>query len=94
MLILTVKHPVEDYSRWREAFDGFAGPRAASGAKFERVLQDADDPNLVTVLMGFESREKADAFLALPELKDTMMAAGVSAPPQFSFMNEVGKFDY
>jgi hypothetical protein len=94
VLILTVKHPVEDYTRWRAAFDGFAGPRAASGAKWERVLQDVDDPNLVTVVMGFPARAQADTFLANPELKEAMMAAGVAAPPEFGFLNEVGSFDY
>lgn len=94
MLIVTITHPVEDYARWRAGFDGFEGPRRASGTKFERVLQDVNDPNLITVLMGFDTREQADAFLGLPGLKEAMTNAGVAAPPEFRFMNEVGSFDY
>ncbi|MBM3678722.1 MAG: cyclase [Actinobacteria bacterium] len=94
MLIVTITHPVEDYTWWRAGFDGFEGARRASGTKFERVPQDVNDPNLISVVMGFDTREQADAFLGLPELKEAMAGAGVTAPPEFRFMNEVGRFDY
>ncbi len=94
MLVVTITHPVEDYARWKSAFDGFEVEREASGTKFERVLQDVDDPNMVTVVMGFSDRAQADSFLGLPALKDAMQAAGVSGEPKFHFMNQVASYDH
>jgi hypothetical protein len=94
MLVVSVTHPVEDFTRWKATFDAFEETRRASGTTFERVLQDVDDPNMVTVVMGFAERSQADRFLGAPELRDAMQAAGVAGEPQVRFMNEVAAFDY
>ena len=94
MLVVAITHPVEDYGKWKSVFDGFEETRKASGMKFERVLQDVDDANRITVVIGFADRAQADSFLGAPELKDAMQAAGVTGEPTFRFMNEVAAYDY
>jgi quinol monooxygenase YgiN len=77
-----VRHHVQDYATWRKAYDAFAPTQRAGGVIEESVYQDKDDPNEVLVLHRFANREKADAFLASAELRDTMMSAGVMGQPR------------
>jgi quinol monooxygenase YgiN len=77
-----VRHHVQDYAKWRKAYDAFAPTQRAGGVIEESVYQDKDDPNEVLVLHQFANREKADAFLASAELRDTMKSAGVMGQPR------------
>src|ERR1051326_5206447 len=67
-----VRHHVQDYAKWRKTYDAFAPTQRAGGVIEESVYQDKDDPNELLVLHRFANREKADAFLASTELRDTM----------------------
>jgi quinol monooxygenase YgiN len=77
-----VRHHVQDYAKWRKTYDAFAPTQRAGGVLEESVYQDKDDPNEVLVLHRFANREKADAFLASAELRDTMKSAGVMGQPR------------
>ena len=77
-----VRHHVQDYAKWRKTYDAFAPTQRAGGVIEESVYQDKDDPNEVLVLHRFANREKADAFLASAELRDTMKSAGVMGQPR------------
>ena len=61
--VLHIEHPITDYPTWRAAFDSFAAARAASGVLDERVARPVDAPEYIVVDLGFDSREKAEAFL-------------------------------
>jgi quinol monooxygenase YgiN len=77
-----VRHHVQDYAKWRQTYDAFAPTQRAGGVIEESVYQDKDDPNEVLVLHRFGDRQKADAFLASAELRDTMKTAGVIGQPR------------
>ena len=77
-----VRHHVQDYAKWRKAYDAFAPKQRAGGVLDESVYQDRDDPNDVLVLHRFGDRDTADAFLASAELRETMKTAGVIGQPR------------
>jgi quinol monooxygenase YgiN len=90
MVYVHVRHNVEDYERWREGFDDHAPVRQASGATDETyVMRGIEDPNALTVIMGWTDLEKARAFTQSPDLKDAMQKAGVTGPPEVSFLEAV-----
>ncbi len=53
-----------------------------------------DDPNLVTVVAGFESVEAAKGMIDNPDLKADMDRAGVTAPPRIEIYEEAESVQY
>ena len=90
MTTMIVQHGVADYDVWRPLFDGHATARAAHGGSGATVFRGADDANAITVLMDFPSLADAQAFASDPSLKETMQRAGVTGPPQISFVEQAG----
>jgi hypothetical protein len=87
MYLLAINHSVKDYDTWKAGYD--AMPPTVAGAKFARVNRSVDDPNLITVVSGFESLDTLTAFVADPRLKDAMVEAGVVGSPRIEIVEEV-----
>jgi heme-degrading monooxygenase HmoA len=87
MITTAIRHSVSDYGKWKIAYDAF--PPTSGGAKFARVNRSVEDPNLVTVVAGFETLEKAKAFVNSPDLKAKMAEAGVLGSPRVEINEEV-----
>ena len=87
MIVVAIRHAVEDYDRWKAGFDAF--PPTEAGALFARVNRAVDDPNMVAVVAGYETLEVAKAFLDSPELKQKMQEAGVGHEMRVEFYEEV-----
>ena len=76
MPYLLERHKVEDYGRWREAFD--AGGREAAGCRGARIFRDADDPEEVVVLFEWDALERARERIESATLSRKFGEAGVS----------------
>jgi heme-degrading monooxygenase HmoA len=87
MASILVQQTVEDFAAWKKAYDSMAALRASKGALSDLVFQGADDPNKVTVILNWDSLEKAKGYAESPELKAAMQKAGVQGPPQISYLN-------
>jgi heme-degrading monooxygenase HmoA len=91
MVNIYVRHSVEDYARWREGFDNHAAARQAGGATDAgRVMRNVDDPNDITIILGWSDLEKARAFTQSASLKEAMQKAGVTGPPEVRFLEAAG----
>jgi quinol monooxygenase YgiN len=91
MTYIYVRHSVEDYARWREGFDNHAPARQAGGATDEvYVMRNVDDPNEITIILGWSDLEKARAFTQSASLKEAMQNAGVTGPPEIRFLETPG----
>jgi quinol monooxygenase YgiN len=87
MVFVHVRHQVEDYNKWRAGFDANITARKAGGAlEGEYVMRDVENPNDVTIVLEWESVEKARQFTQSPELKEAMQNAGVTGPPEVRFL--------
>jgi len=87
MIYIYVRHTVEDYATWREGFDNHAPARQAGGATDEAyVMRNVDDPNEITIVLGWSDLEKARAFTESASLKEAMQKAGVTGPPEVRFL--------
>jgi len=91
MTTVLIKHPIEDYSKWKNAFDAFLGFRKSGGEKSFHVSRPVDDPNTLVILFEWDSAENAMAFLDSAELKDAMLEAGVLGPPEITIMETATK---
>jgi len=84
-----VTHAVESYETWKRAFDGDAAAQKSAGIVATHINRSAENPNLVSVYLAGTDAAKLDAFLASPDLKETMKGAGVKGPPQFTKITPV-----
>jgi hypothetical protein len=87
MITTAIRHSVSDYGQWKTVYDTFTP--TSEGAKFARVNRSIEDPNLVTVVAGFDTLELAQAFLSNPHLKSKMTEAGVLGTPRIEIYEEV-----
>jgi quinol monooxygenase YgiN len=84
---------VEDFDRFWEVFrTRGAELRKRYGSNGARVFQHADDPNSVTIVFDWE-QDQVEAFLADPESKEVMGAAGLQGPPAFTFLESSRETD-
>ncbi len=89
MVYVLVRHKVEDFDKWKAAYEGAKEFRISKGEKSTQLFRNADDPKELTILNEFENIEKAKAFMSLPELAEKMKEAGVSEKPEISFLEGV-----
>lgn len=74
---------VEDYARWKEDFDNHVAARQAGGAAGETmVMRNVDDPNEITVVLGWSDLERARTFALSVSLNEAMQKAGVIGSPE------------
>jgi quinol monooxygenase YgiN len=89
MAVMIVKHLVKDFGVWKKGFESSTGLRKSNGMVSETVFQDASDPNLIIVLLKWDSLERAKKFSQSDEIKASMEKAGLVGRPEFNLMNEV-----
>ena len=81
MGLVILRHKVAEFATWKRAFDGHAPARAEAGFSNVRVYSSADNSSDVVVLLDTDDIGKAKQFIASPELKSAMSAAGVVDKP-------------
>ncbi|MEE9585792.1 MAG: antibiotic biosynthesis monooxygenase [Nitrososphaerales archaeon] len=84
---------VEDYAKWKPVYDEHTAARKVSGSKGAQVLQNAENPNEIMIILEYESVEKAKAFSQSEGLRLAMQKAGVNSIPDIIFVNEVERTD-
>jgi quinol monooxygenase YgiN len=88
MIYLNVRHTAADYAKWRVGFDAHEATRRAAGATgVQQVYRDVENPNTVTIIMEWDSAEKARKFAQDPALREVMEKAGVIGAPEVRFLN-------
>lgn len=90
-VVVIVTHEVKDYGAWRKGYDADEPNRKAAGFKVWGVYDDANNPNMVTVLGEFPTAAAAEAFTTSPKLKEAMENAGVIGKPDIKILSAKSK---
>ncbi len=77
---------VQDYSEWKTGYDAHEPSRAAAGLTEKYLLQDANDPNVVTLIFEAEDLKRAEEFSNSEDLREAMQKAGVVGKPDTYFL--------
>jgi heme-degrading monooxygenase HmoA len=93
-MIIIVQHTVRDYDAWKRVFDEHEAVRREHGATGHQLYRGADDPNEVTIVNHFPTREQAEAFATDPSLKEAMERGGVISEPRVRWARESEDSDY
>jgi hypothetical protein len=94
MATLIVKHRVANFETWKQNFDGMAEARARHGWISHRVVRDATDPNLVTVISKVKTLDGAKKYGTSDELRTAMASAGLVGAPEISFAEDAFEHTY
>jgi hypothetical protein len=89
MAYMLVRHKVEDYARWRSAFDMHLSAVRAAGGKNVRVFRTSGNARDVSVLVEWASVADARRFVEEQDLREAMESAGVVGQPEVLFLEEV-----
>lgn len=92
IVYVVIKHRVEDYSKWKPVFDEDASRREKAGCKGWQLFHSLDDPNEITVLLEWDTKEHATKFIGSEDLKKTMQEAGVATKPEVNFFEKIEDF--
>jgi hypothetical protein len=87
--VITIKHKVADYAKWRKEYDAHDSVRLAYGITHFVMGRGMDNPNMVVIIDKISDVQKAKDFSVLPSLKETMKKAGVTSTPEFSYFDVV-----
>ena len=93
-MILIVQHTVRDYDTWKPLFDEHEAVRRRYGATGHELYRGANDPNELTIVNHFPSKEQAEAFAADPSLKEAMERGGVISEPRITWAQETETSSY
>ena len=91
---LIVQHKVRDYDTWKPVFDEHGDVRRRYGATGHELYRDIDDPDELTIVTHFPSRDQAAAFVADPSLKAAMERGGVISEPRITWTEHAETVDY
>ena len=83
---IIVSHAVEDYDKWRVAYDDFDAHRKEVGIVGHAVNQELGKSNQVVVYHQAKEIDTLRKFVDSPELKARMQKAGVTGPPDIQFV--------
>ncbi len=81
-----IRHSVEDYPKWKAVYDAHKPERGKRGVTDNQLFQDADDPNMVTILFDAEDIQRAKEFTHSDEVREIMQKAGVVSKPDIYFL--------
>lgn len=91
--VITIKHKVADYDKWRKEYDAHDSVRKAHGVTHFVIGRGMDDHNTIIVIDKMSDVQKAKDFSVLPSLKEAMKKAGVVNKPEFGFYDVVRNDD-
>ena len=91
MAYMLVSHSVKDYDAWKSVFDSVSDLRKSSGEKSYQILRQENGSNSLVALFEWDSLDNARKYATSPELKEAMQRAGVTGPPEISFLEEAAR---
>ena len=83
-----VRHKVEDFARWKSAFDNFSDSRKAGGEKSYALGNVHGEPNNLCLYFVWDNVENAKKFLESEDLAKAMKDAGVIEKPEIYIIDE------
>ncbi|MFQ5917524.1 MAG: putative quinol monooxygenase [Candidatus Binatia bacterium] len=82
---------IQDYAKFKAAFDEYGATRKANGSKGARIFRNADEPNEVAILIEWEDLQKARQFFQSQGLREQMQRAGLVGSPDIRFLDQVDR---
>lgn len=92
MVTIDVRHKVRDFTHWKQVFDRAVAARREAGELACRIYLRHGSADDVLVSLDWDSLERAQSFLASPDLMAGMQEAGVREMPQITVLQRVDEY--
>jgi hypothetical protein len=86
MAHMFIRHQVQDFDKWKPAYDSHQHARAAAGLRELHLWHNLDAPNEIVLLFEVSDVKQARAFAESADLKERMKTAGVTDTPNILFL--------
>ena len=86
---LIVKIKVENFEKWKKAYDEAEEFRKKLGIVIKGIYQSVEDHKSISLISDYPSIEMAKEILANPEWESNQRKAGVIAGFDITFCNEI-----
>jgi hypothetical protein len=83
-----IRHNVRDFDAWKAGFDNHRPKRHEAGLSDSKLLRSSDDGSEVVLLLEAQDPDRAKAFIASANLRETMQTFGVVGKPDVYFLND------
>ena len=83
---IIASHKVENFDKWKKAFEEGADMRAQAGIVIKGICQEEKDPEMVTIISEVPNMEMAQAMMSAPDLKEAMAKGGVVGAPEIKYL--------
>jgi len=83
-----VRHPVREYTHWRQSFDAHEDRRRSYGLRVLRVQRNIDRPLEIIIVLEAEDLAFAREFAESAQLRVAMIRAGVVGRPEVWFAED------
>jgi heme-degrading monooxygenase HmoA len=83
---MIVNQKVEDFNKWKSAFDSVEPVRRKYGSTGASVFRGLSDPNSVVIITDWGNADQAHKYSQSPELKEAMKRGGVNGDSKFYFV--------
>lgn len=82
---MIIRHTVSDFPAWKTGYEAHGPARTAAGLAEKHLLQDAGNPNQVTIILEADDLQRAEEFSASDDLREAMQRVGVVGQPDIYF---------
>ena len=86
MPFLLIRHKVEDFAKWRPAYDSHRPSREQAGLIERFLLRNMANPDEVVILFSVDDTNKVRDFIGSSDLRQAMRNAGVIGEPEICFL--------
>jgi hypothetical protein len=83
-----IRHSVRDFEAWKVGFDSHRSRRTEAGLSEKQLLRGSDNGDEIVLLLEAEDLNRAKAFIASADLRETMQTFGVVGKPDVYFLND------
>lgn len=89
MTHVLIKVTFEDFEKWKAGFTAASSLRQEYGSQGVTVFRSPDNPNQALVLARYADKQRAQELFQSQEFRDATKRAGVSSPPEVTFLEQV-----
>ena len=88
---VVVRHKVQDYAKWKAAFDQHEEIRRKAGSLGAIILRNEDDPQELVILMEVNNLQDARRFIMSDDTREVMKGAGVIDTPTIYLLDQLDR---
>lgn len=85
------RHRVENFPRWRRAFEDHAEARKEAGSRGGHIFRSSGDRSEIVVFLAWEDLDRARRYLESEEVAEELEQGEGEGDPDVTYLEELGR---